>query len=237
MAPDMRGSAAVTRPRPPAMRRPARRVAGAVFAALATGAALAGCGDDGRALAEPDPAQTTTTSTPVAAGSESSPTTILPQGSDAQAGAGVMRLTSPDFTEGSAIPTVNTCAGDDHSPALRLDDVPIGTRDVAIVVRDVEAGGFVHWVIANIPAQGGGLRRGEVPDGVIQANNDFGTLGWRGPCPPSGTHHYDIRAYALRSPAGVTPGMPGQDAAALVESADTTAVAAISVSATAAPAG
>lgn len=235
MAPDMRGSAADARPIPSPWRRPARRLACAVVA-LAAGAVLAGCGDDGRELSEPDPAQTTTTSTPVAAGSESS-TTILPQGSGTQADTGVMRLSSPDFTEGSAMPAVNTCAGEDRSPALRLTDVPMGTRELAVVVRDVQSGGFVHWVITNLPAQGGGLKRGEVPDGVVQANNDFGTLGWRGPCPPSGTHHYDIRAYALRSPSGVTEGMAGQDAAALVESADTTAVAAISVSATAASAG
>jgi Raf kinase inhibitor-like YbhB/YbcL family protein len=210
-------------------------VAGAVLAALAAGVVLAGCGDDGRELSEPDPSQTTTTSTPVAAGSESSPTTILPEGSGTQAE--FMRLTSPDFAEGAAMPAANTCAGDDRSPALRLSGVPMGTREVAVVVRDVEAEGFVHWVITNIPAQGGGLKQGEVPAGVIQANNDFGTLGWRGPCPPSGTHYYDIRAYALRSPSGVTQGMPGQEAATLVEAADTSAVAAISVSATAASAG
>lgn len=206
----------------------------AALAALAA-SALVGCGDDGRALAEPDPALTTTTSTPVAAGSESSST--LPGDSGTQADTNVMRLASPDFTEGSTMPEANTCAGDDLSPALSLTGVPMGTREVAIVVRDVSAEGFVHWVIANIPAQGGGLKAGEVPDGAVQANNDFGTLGWRGPCPPSGTHHYDIRAYALRAPSGITEGMPGPDAATAIESADTAGVAAISVSATAASTG
>jgi Raf kinase inhibitor-like YbhB/YbcL family protein len=205
----------------------------AVLVALAAGA-LVGCGDDGRALAEPDPALTTTTSTPVAAGSESS--TTVP-GSGAQADTNVMRLTSPDFTEGAVMPEANTCAGDDLSPALGLSNVPMGTREVAIVVRDVEADGFVHWVVANIPAQGGGLKAGQVPDGVVQANNDFGSLGWRGPGPMSGTHYYDIRAYALRAPSGITEGMSGQDAATAIESADNAAVAAMSVSATAASAG
>jgi Raf kinase inhibitor-like YbhB/YbcL family protein len=204
------------------------RAAGGAVAVLLL--ALAACGDDGRDLSEPDPSQTTTTATtPVAAGSS--------EGSGAAATEAVMRLSSPDFTEGSAMPAANTCAGDDLSPALTLTGVPAGTADVAVVVRDIDADGFVHWVVTNIPAQGGGLQAGAVPEGAIQATNDFGTLGWRGPCPPSGTHHYDIRAYALAAPSGVTPGMPGKQAATLVESAEYTAVAALGVTATAASAG
>ncbi len=230
MAPDMSGAAG-----------PAGGVAhlvagGRRFAALALAVGLvaalaAGCGDDGRALTEPDPSQTTTSSsTPVAAGSS--------EGTGGGSAAAVMTIASPDFSGGGVLPAVNTCAGDDLSPNLTLTGVPLGTADVAIVVRDTDpsAQGFVHWVIANIPAQAASLKQGQVPDGAIEAKNDFGTDGWRGPCPPSGTHAYDIRAYALAAPSGITPGMPGGEAAALVEAAENKAVAGLSVTATAAPA-
>jgi Raf kinase inhibitor-like YbhB/YbcL family protein len=188
---------------------------------VAVGLALAaaGCGDDGRTLSEPDPELTTTTATTAAGAAGTAPASTE----------AFMQMTSPDFTEGSALPTVYTCFGDDISPALTLTNVPAGTADVAIVVRDLDAGGFVHWVIANIPAQGGGVTQGSVPEGAIEADNGFGTPGWRGPCPPSGTHRYMFQAYALTAPSGVTPGMPGEDAATLVESAEQAGVAAISV--------
>jgi hypothetical protein len=223
MAPDMTGAAGPSgrvarRRRPPAL---------ALALGLALAPVAAGCGDDGRALTEPDPSQTTTSSsTPVAAGSS--------EGTGAGSSAASMVLASPDFAAGGALPAVNTCAGDDLSPNLTLTGVPMGTADVAIVVRDADAQGFVHWVIANIPAQAATLKQGQVPEGAIEARNDFGTEGWRGPCPPSGTHNYDIRAYALAAPSGITAGMPGAEAAALVESADNQAVAGISVTAAAA---
>lgn len=195
------------------------RLGPALLAMALASALAAGCGDDGRTMAEPDESQTTTTA--AAAG--------------APATTAVMRLTSPDFAEGGAMPAANTCFGDDLSPALTLADVPTDTAMVAFVVRDVDADGFVHWVITNVPAQGGGVSEGTVPDGAVEALNGFGTVGWRGPCPPSGTHHYDIRAYALKTPIGVTEGMPGAEAASLIESADQASIAALSVTATADP--
>jgi Raf kinase inhibitor-like YbhB/YbcL family protein len=196
-------------------------------AVAAVAMALAACGDDGRTLTEPDPSQTTTTrATGAGAASGQSGST-----------AAYMQMTSPDFTEGGAIPTVYTCFGDDISPALALTNVPTGTAEVAIVVRDVDADGFIHWVISNIPAQGGGVTQGSIPEGAIEATNGFGTVGWRGPCPPSGTHHYMIQAYALTAPSGLTQGMPGDKAASIIESAEQTGVAAISITAAAQSAG
>jgi Raf kinase inhibitor-like YbhB/YbcL family protein len=97
--------------------------------------------------------------------------------------------------------------------------VPSGTVELAVVVRDIDAGGLVHWVIAGLPSDSGGLAEGAPPAGAVEAANDLGRVGWAGPCPPSGTHNYDIRVYALSEHSGVTAGQPGADAAARIEAA------------------
>src|SRR5918995_277802 len=73
------------------------------------------------------------------------------------AATGVFQLTSPAFTEGGTIPDEFTCVGDDVSPPLAWSGVPVGTVELALVVRDPDADGFVHWVVAGLPAATGGL--------------------------------------------------------------------------------
>lgn len=188
-----------------------RRAALTLALVLLVGAA-AGCGDDdeGRRLAEPSPDQTTTT----AAG----------QSSDSGAAAGTsgtpaqVALSSTAFADGETIPVNFTCRGDDRSPPLRWTGIPDGTVEIALVVRDVSIGGFVHWVIAGLDPALGGIAEGTPPGGAVQANNALGRPGYSGPCPPSGTHNYEIRLYALAEPSGVTAGMPAEDAAQAVES-------------------
>jgi len=113
---------------------------------------------------------------------------------------------SPDtFSNGSNIPVEYTCDGDDRSPALSWNTVPAGTQSFALIVDDPDAPGktWVHWVIYNIPANSTGLP-GAVPknntldDGSLQGKNDFGRVGYNGPCPPPGKpHRYFFRVYAL----------------------------------------
>ena len=118
-----------------------------------------------------------------------------------------MQLTSSAFTDGTAIPTAHTCDGADVSPPLEWADVPDGVGAYALIVTDPDAGGFVHWVLADVP---GDLR--ELPEGQgdaigVPGRNDFGRSGWGGPCPPSGEHRYVFTLYALpaRLDLGGTP--------------------------------
>jgi hypothetical protein len=208
----------------PAWQRPARAirlVAGLAVSALAV-LGLAACASDGRELRAPTPDQTTTSASPtttaVAGNVGTTPATA------AQA----MRVTSETFAEGGQIPDVHTCRGDDLSPPLFWSDVPSGTVEVAVVVRDLDAGGFVHWVIAGLPGTTGGVAQGTVPEGAVEATNGFDRLGWAGPCPSEGTHHYEIRVYALSGPSGVEPGQDGEGAAELVELAPSLSSAALS---------
>ena len=97
-----------------------------------------------------------------------------------------------------------------------------------MVVRDPDADGFVHWVLAGVSPDLGGLARGNPPSQAVEELNDFGRQGWSGPCPPSGTHNYDFRIYALDEPSGLAAGADGAQAAEQVESATVLASAALS---------
>jgi Raf kinase inhibitor-like YbhB/YbcL family protein len=208
-------------PSQPAGRRRSRLVGTALALVLAAAPVLlAGCGDDGRELRAPRPDQTTTTDTTAAAPSGDAavvgdgagdggdgPTTSLAQ----------LRLSSSAFEDGGAIPVEHTCRGDDVSPPLLWTGVPADTAEIAVVVRDLDASGFVHWVVSGLPPTTTGLAQGTVPPEAVQAVNDFGRPGWSGPCPPSGTHNYEFRLFALAEPSGVTAGQPATDAIAAIE--------------------
>jgi Raf kinase inhibitor-like YbhB/YbcL family protein len=200
----------------PVETRHRRRVA-AVAAAVVLGLSAAACGNDGRTLRDPAPDQTTTSAVPTTPTSGASAGSIL--GDESTSSTEPLRLASPAFADGSEIPIAYTCRGANVSPPLSWTDVPAGTVELALVMRDVhpDAEGFVHWVVAGMAPTVGGLAEGTPPPGV-EAQNDFGRPGWAGPCPPSGTHDYEIRLYALAEPSGVTAGMPAEDAAQAVES-------------------
>ncbi|HEX2222140.1 MAG TPA: YbhB/YbcL family Raf kinase inhibitor-like protein [Candidatus Limnocylindria bacterium] len=113
-----------------------------------------------------------------------------------------LTVSSDAFEEGGAIPARHACDGEDVSPPLRWSRGPEETGAYALIVDDPDARGFVHWVVADIPASRTELDEaasgGEIEG--IEGRNDFGGTGWSGPCPPSGTHRYTFSVYALREP-------------------------------------
>jgi Raf kinase inhibitor-like YbhB/YbcL family protein len=114
------------------------------------------------------------------------------------AGGAKMKITSSAFQEGANIPSKFTCDGADTNPPLQIADVPSGAKSLALVVDDPDApsGLFTHWTVWNISPQTGSIGEASTPKGV-HATNDFGKSGYGGPCPPSGTHHYYFRIFAL----------------------------------------
>jgi Raf kinase inhibitor-like YbhB/YbcL family protein len=122
---------------------------------------------------------------------------------------GPMQLTSDAFTDGGDIPRKHTCDGDDVSPPLTFSDVPDGTQALALIVEDPDARGFVHWVLADIPGSAEGLREGEGDSIGVPGRNDFGRIGWGGPCPPSGQHRYVFTVWALSSTLGLAGTLDG----------------------------
>ena len=117
-----------------------------------------------------------------------------------------IKLTSPAFKEGQAIPRTYTCDGVNVSPPLEWSGVPKTAKTVAIIADDPDApaGTWVHWVLYNLPAENIGVVENmpateNLAAGGFQGKNDFEKIGYGGPCPPSGTHRYFFKIYALDS--------------------------------------
>ena len=115
-------------------------------------------------------------------------------------------LRSETFEEGGSIPARFTCDGDDVSPPLSWADPPAGTAGFVLVVDDPDASNFIHWILANIPADVRSLAEGRGDEIGVPGRNNFGRVGWGGPCPPSGEHRYRFKLYAIPSLLDVARG-------------------------------
>ena len=113
-----------------------------------------------------------------------------------------LTLTSTAFAAGAPIPADYTCHGRDISPDLTWRGVPSGTGAMVILVDDPDGRDWVHWIVLDLPGTDGHLGRGvrSSASAPQQGRNDFGRIGYGGPCPPSGTHHYQFTLYALAAP-------------------------------------
>jgi Raf kinase inhibitor-like YbhB/YbcL family protein len=109
-----------------------------------------------------------------------------------------LTVTSPDFPAGGSIPVRFSCDGDKARPALRFGGVPSGAAELALVVVDPDAGGFVHWTVYGLPATTRSLSGSGLPAGAREGENSSGDRGWTAPCPPKGTHRYEFRLYWLK---------------------------------------
>lgn len=117
----------------------------------------------------------------------------------------MIQLSTNSFTPGGTIPKKFTCSGADVSPELSWAAPPAGTKSLALIVDDPDApaGTWNHWLLYNLPPSLHELpenqpHTAELPNGALQGKNDFGKIGYNGPCPPPGKpHHYFFRLYAL----------------------------------------
>jgi Raf kinase inhibitor-like YbhB/YbcL family protein len=114
------------------------------------------------------------------------------------AGGAKMKITSSAFQQGGNIPSKFTCDGGDTSPPLQIEGVPPAAKSLVLIVDDPDApsGLFTHWLVWNISPEENTIAEGSNPKGV-QGTNDFGKSGYGGPCPPSGTHRYFFKIFAL----------------------------------------
>jgi Raf kinase inhibitor-like YbhB/YbcL family protein len=123
------------------------------------------------------------------------------------AGGDRMTITSPAFQQGGNIPSRFTCDGGNTSPPLQITGVPSEAKTLVIIADDPDApvGLFTHWLVWNIPSQTSVIAEGSAAKGV-HGTNDFGKAGYGGPCPPSGTHRYYFRVFALDRELALAPG-------------------------------
>ena len=158
---------------------------------------MAACSSDGRELRPPSPDQTASILTAPSTGPVPTPESLEP-------------ITGPTVSlpwlDGGAIPVDYTCQGLDISPAVAWSGVPTGTAEMAIVIT--ESSGFVHWVVSGLVPAIGQVAQGGVPEEAAQSRNDFGGVGYQGPCPVAGTgeHMYFFTVYALREASNLADG-------------------------------
>lgn len=148
-----------------------------------------------------------------ACASEASPTATVVEVAEQREPMVTIELKSAAFAPGEPIPTRYTCDGDDLSPPLEWGDPPEGTQSLALIVDDPDAPGgtWVHWVLYNLPADTRSLAEAipadaDLQDGSQHGNNSWKRLGYGGPCPPSGTHRYFFKLYALDTVLDPDPG-------------------------------
>ena len=125
-----------------------------------------------------------------------------------------MKITSPAFSQGQPIPTQFTCDGENVSPALVFEDIPAEAKSLALICDDPDApvGVWDHWLLYNIPATATGLPQNiapeiMLPDGATHGLNSWRNVGYGGPCPPSGTHRYYFKLYALDAKLNLKAGV------------------------------
>lgn len=135
-----------------------------------------------------------------------------------------LQVGSDAFSNGQTIPEKYTCSGEDVSPPLTWSPPPAGTKSIAVIVEDVDAPGgtFTHWLLYNLPrietVLAENIAKVEIlDDGRKQGVNDFGKIGYSGPCPPPGKlHRYYFKIFALDTPLNLPPGATAKDLLAAI---------------------
>lgn len=121
-----------------------------------------------------------------------------------------MKITCPDFKNNEYLPKKFTCDGTQVNPALTIENIPGNAKSLALIVDDPDApsGTFVHWVVFDIPVTDT-IDENSIPG--KQGVNTTGELNYVGPCPPSGTHRYFFKLYALDAMLNLKEGITKQE--------------------------
>lgn len=124
-----------------------------------------------------------------------------------------MKLTSSAFSHNQSIPQNYTCDGENVNPPLSISGVPENTKSLALIMDDPDApaGTWVHWAVWNIDPKTTEIAENSVPTGVVEGKTSFGKPGYGGPCPPSGTHRYFFKLYALDTTINLSSSSTKQD--------------------------
>lgn len=121
-----------------------------------------------------------------------------------------MKITSPSFKDNEKMPAKFTYDGEDINPSLEIENLPEGTKSLALIVDDPDAPmrTWAHWVVYDIPPTSH-IEENSIPG--KQGINDAGGKDYHGPCPPSGTHRYYFKIYALNKVLGFNEGISKVD--------------------------
>lgn len=126
-----------------------------------------------------------------------------------------MNISTPAFEQGKPMPARYAYKGQNISPEIRIGNVPANAKSLVLIVDDPDApmGLWTHWLVWNLPPNTTDIPEGKLPSGARQGKNSFGNVRYDGPAPPSGTHRYFFRLYALDTTLSLSA---GSDRAALL---------------------
>lgn len=164
---------------------------------------LAACGSSGRTMTPPAPGAT---APPRATSSTLATTTTTP----------LFTLSSPAWTSGSRLPASAVCPGG-TSPPLAWTNVPPGTAELALVLRELDGDRSVRWLVTGIAPSVTSSPAGGVPDGATVRPNATGAADYAAPCPTEGSHPVDVELLALGVTSALPADLPAADAAARLE--------------------
>jgi Raf kinase inhibitor-like YbhB/YbcL family protein len=130
-----------------------------------------------------------------------------------------MKISSAAFENNSFIPSKYTCEGQEINPPLEFRDVPEDTKSLLLIVDDPDAPmkTWVHWTIWNIDAKTTQVLQNSCPKGAVEGITSFGRTGYGGPCPPSGTHRYFFKLFALDKMLDLSPNSHVRDIEGTIE--------------------
>ena len=117
-----------------------------------------------------------------------------------------LSVTTPAFQAGGDIPAKFTCNGANANPELKINGIP-EAKSLVLIVDDPDAprGLFTHWIVWNIDPKTTDIGENSAPADGVQGTNDFGKRNYGGPCPPSGTHRYFFKIFALDTKVDLKP--------------------------------
>lgn len=130
----------------------------------------------------------------------------------------MIKIESPAFGEADLIPEKYTCEGENMNPPLLIAGVSENVKSMVLIVDDPDApaGTFTHWILYNIPADTREIEEGNIPEGALEGKNDAGKIGYTGPCPPSGIHHYFFKVWGLDTILNVGSGASREEIEKLI---------------------
>jgi len=124
-----------------------------------------------------------------------------------------LKISSPAFEHMGMIPPKYTCDGEDVNPPLQIENLPGGTKSLALIMDDPDApmGTWDHWIVWNISPASLKIGENSLPLKAFQGKNSWGKIDYGGPCPPSGTHRYFFKFFALDSLLEISRGAGKKD--------------------------
>lgn len=130
-----------------------------------------------------------------------------------------LQLLSPAFADNEPISEKYTCKGENVNPPLSVSDVPNGAKSLVLIMHDPDApvGDYLHWTVWNMSPETLTIAESALPAGALQGTNDFNKIGYGGPCPHAGVHHYLFELYALDIALPLLTGARRQDLLAAMQ--------------------